>query len=123
MKRMFDAFFHVDMHRKEAQMGKSLNGKELGRGITQRKSDGLYQGSFVNRFGRTQTIYAKTLNEIRQKLRTAQYEDDKVLNVISRDMTLDEWYKTAQNPAEDFGACVPSDDNGFVLSCDRGYPV
>lgn len=60
MKRMFDAFFHVDMHRKEAQMGKSLNGKELGRGIMQRKSDGLYQGRFVNCFGKTQTIYAKT---------------------------------------------------------------
>ena len=40
-----------------------------------------------------QTIYAKTLNEIRQKLRTAQYEDEKALNVISKDMTLDEWYK------------------------------
>ena len=74
-------------------MGKSLNGKELGRGITKRKSDGLYQGRFVNRFGKTQTIYAKTLNEIRQKLRTAEYEDEKALNVISKDMTLDEWYK------------------------------
>lgn len=93
MKRMFDAFFHVDTHRKEAQMGKSLNGKELGRGIMQRKSDGLYQGRFVNRFGKTQTIYAKTLNEIRQKLRTAQYEDEKALNVITKDMPLDEWYK------------------------------
>ena len=37
-------------------MGKNLKGKELGKGITQRKSDGLYQGRFVNRFGKTQTI-------------------------------------------------------------------
>ena len=44
-------------------MGKSLNGKELGRGITQRK-DGLYQARFINRFGKRKTIYAKTYNEI-----------------------------------------------------------
>ena len=44
-------------------MGKSLNGKELGKGITQRK-DGLYQARFTNRFGKRQTIYAKTVTEI-----------------------------------------------------------
>mgnify|MGYP000799326709 FL=1 len=38
-------------------MGKSLNGKELGKGLSQRK-DGLYQGRFVNRFGKKQTVYA-----------------------------------------------------------------
>ncbi len=43
-------FFHSTL-RKEAQMGKSLNGKELGKGLSQRK-DGLYQGRFVNRFGK-----------------------------------------------------------------------
>jgi len=32
-------------------MGKSLNGKELGKGISQRK-DGIYQGRFMNRFGK-----------------------------------------------------------------------
>ena len=36
-------------------MGKSLNGKELGKGISQRK-DGLYQARFVNRFGKRKTI-------------------------------------------------------------------
>ena len=73
-------------------MGKSLKGKELGRGITQRK-DGIYQGRFVNRFGKKQTIYASTLNEVRQKLRNAQYEDEKSLNVVTKDITLDEWYQ------------------------------
>ena len=77
-------------------MGKSLNGKELGKGISQRK-DGLYQARFVNRFGKRQTIYAKTLNEIRHQLRTEQYEDDKMLNVINDDMTLDEWYEIWMN--------------------------
>lgn len=70
-------------------MGKSLNGKELGKGLSQRK-DGLYQGRFVNRFGKKQTVYAKTLNEVRQKLRNEQYEDEKALNVVTKDVTLDE---------------------------------
>ena len=43
---------------KGGKMGKSLKGKELGKGITQRK-DGLYQARFINRFGKRQTIYAK----------------------------------------------------------------
>lgn len=72
-------------------MGKSLTGKELGRGISQRK-DGLYQARFINRFGKRQTIYAKTYNEIVKKLRDSQYEDEKQLNVVNSNMTLDEWY-------------------------------
>lgn len=72
-------------------MGKSLSGKELGQGISQRK-DGRYQARFMNRFGKRQTIYGKTLSEIRQKLRNEQYEDEKKLNVVSSDMTLNEWF-------------------------------
>lgn len=72
-------------------MGKSLNGKELGKGISQRK-DGIYQGRFVNRFGKRKTIYATSLKEIRQKLRDEEYEDEKCINVVQKDITLDEWY-------------------------------
>ena len=93
---IFDVSFSMLQPRKEAQMGKSLNGKELGKGISQRK-DGLYQARFVNRFGKRETIYAKTLNEIRHRLRTEQYEDEKMLNVIDKDMTLDEWYEIWMN--------------------------
>lgn len=78
-------------------MGKSIKGKELGKGITQRKSDGLYQGRFVNRFGKTQTIYASNLNELRKRMREEQYEDAKALNVVTKDVTLDEWYEIWMN--------------------------
>lgn len=73
-------------------MGKSLKGKELGRGISQRK-DGLYQARFINRFGKRQTIYAKTYSEIVKKLRDGQYEDEKQINIVDSNMTLDEWYE------------------------------
>lgn len=76
---------------KGGKMGKSLKGKELGKGITQRK-DGLYQARFINRFGKRQTIYAKTYSEITKKLRDSQYEDEKQINVVNTNMTLDEWY-------------------------------
>ena len=72
-------------------MGKSLNGKELGTGISQR-NDGLYQARFINRFGKRQTIYAKTLSEVRHKLRTEQCNDEKAVNVVDRSMTLDKWF-------------------------------
>lgn len=73
-------------------MGKSLTEKELGQGISQRK-DGRYQVRFTNRFGKRQTIYGQTVNEVRQKLRTEQYEDEKQIKVVSSDMTLDEWFE------------------------------
>lgn len=74
-------------------MGKSLKGKELGKGISQRK-DGLYQARFINRFGKRQTIYAKTMHEITKKLRDEQYEDERQINVVNSNMTLDEWFDT-----------------------------
>lgn len=73
-------------------MGKSLNGKELGKGISQRK-DGWYVGRFTNRFGRRQSVYAKNLNELRRKLREEMYNDEKEINVVTKDVTLDEWYQ------------------------------
>lgn len=77
---------------KEEVMGKSLKGKELGKNISQRK-DGRYQTRFINRFGQRKTIYANTLNEIRSKLREEQYNDAKEINVVSNNVTLDEWFK------------------------------
>lgn len=62
-------------------MGKSLHGKESGKGISQRNG-GLYPARFVNRFGKREAIYVKTLHEIRHQLRTEQYEDERTLNVI-----------------------------------------
>lgn len=73
-------------------MGKSLSGKELGTGITQRK-DGLYQARFTDRFGKRRTIYGKTVTEITKKLREEQYNDEKQINLINTGMTLDEWYE------------------------------
>lgn len=73
-------------------MGKTLNGKELGKGITQRK-DGLYQARFTNRFGKRQTLYGKTMSEITKKLRDAQYYDEKQINIVDPGMTLDEWFE------------------------------
>ena len=72
-------------------MGKSLNGKELGLGICQRK-DGLYQGRFTNRFGKRETLYDKKLNNLRIRLRKAQIDDDNAANPLKSNMTLDEWY-------------------------------
>lgn len=72
-------------------MGKSLKGKELGENICQRK-DGTYMARFTNRFGKRQTIYAKTLAEIRTRLRSVQYEDERQINIADCSVTLDEWF-------------------------------
>ena len=67
-------------------MGKSLNGKELGRGISQRK-DGLYQGTYIDVFGKRRYLYGKTIKEITEKLYTYKHEDN-----IDSSYTVDEWF-------------------------------
>lgn len=74
-------------------MGKSLKGKELGQGISQRK-DGRYQARYTNRYGKRITLYAKTVTEIYKKLQNSQYEDSNLLNKDkgSSSITLNEWF-------------------------------
>lgn len=78
-------------------MGKSLKGKELGKGISQRKEDGLYIARFTNRFGKRQVISDKTYNGVQKKLREAIMSDEKQVNVVSTNMTLDEWFEKWMN--------------------------
>ena len=47
-------------------MGKDLKGKELGKGLSQRK-DGKYSGRFVDRFGKRTQVYGSTLKEVKNK--------------------------------------------------------
>ena len=46
-------------------MGKDLKGKELGKGISQRK-DGRYQARFTDRFGKRRCVYGITLKEVKE---------------------------------------------------------
>lgn len=73
-------------------MGKSLNGRELGTGISQRK-DGRYQGRYTDRFGKRKTLYHDKLAELKRLLSKAKYEDEMKLNIVDNTITLDEWFK------------------------------
>lgn len=77
-------------------MGKDLNGKELGKGISQRK-DKKYQARFINRFGKRDSVYGKTLKEVKNNLAKAKAEDELSRNVISKSITLDEWNEKWMN--------------------------
>lgn len=73
-------------------MGKDLRGKELGVGISQRK-DGLYTGRFTDSLGRRRQKYFKKLQECRNWIANAQYEDEHGSINASSDMTVDAWYE------------------------------
>jgi len=57
------------------RIGKDLKGKELGVGINQRK-DGLYTARFTNKLGKRKQQYFKKLQEYRQWLADAQFQDE-----------------------------------------------
>lgn len=73
-------------------MGKSLKGKELGIGITQRK-DGRYSAKFKSKSGKRIEKYFEKLQEARKWLADAKYEDEHGNIGSSTDMTVDAWFE------------------------------
>lgn len=73
-------------------MGKDLKGKELGKGLSQRK-DGKYSGRFVDRFGKRTQVYGSTLKEVKNKIAVAVADNERLRNVVEPNTTLDQWYE------------------------------
>ena len=73
-------------------MGKSLRGKECGKGICQRK-DGLYSARFVSSEGKCQVKCFSSLPEARNWLEDAKYADRHEDVFAPPDMTVTEWFE------------------------------
>ena len=73
-------------------MGKNLKGKEIGKGICQRK-DGLYTARFVGKSGKHFEKYFKTIPEARNWLEDAKYADKHDEGQLSAAVTVDEWFE------------------------------
>ena len=72
-------------------MGKDLKGKELGVGISQRK-DGLYTARFTNKFGKRQQRYFKKLQECRNWIAEAQFQNEHGNILHCENPTVDAWF-------------------------------
>lgn len=72
----------------ERHMGKDLNGKELGEGLSQRK-DGRYCARYTDRWGKRHTLYDKSLPKLKNK-----FKHETALNELKKNtkgsLTLDE---------------------------------
>lgn len=76
-------------------MGKSLDGKELGNGIIQKKN-GRYEARYVDRFGKRVSISGNDLKDVRRRFNEAIYENDKEIN-LRDNVKLDDWYNKWMN--------------------------
>lgn len=77
-------------------MGKNLNGRELGEGISQMK-DGRYRARYTDKSGKRQCVYGRTEREIKAKLAEKKVNGKKVneLNTdfaVLKTVTVDEWF-------------------------------
>ena len=73
-------------------MGKNLKGKEIGKGICQRK-DGKYAARYTAKDGSRREKHFDTLPEARNWLADAQYEDKYDVHNPSSEMTVDSWFE------------------------------
>lgn len=72
-------------------MGKSLKGKELGTGVSQRK-DGLYTGRVTDKTGKRIQKYFKKLAECKKWVTDMQYEIDHGNALYSENPTFEKWF-------------------------------
>ena len=72
-------------------MGKSLRGKECGKGICQRK-DGLYHARFVDKAGKRHEKYFQAIPEARNWIEQAKYADKHEDVFVPSDTTVDAWF-------------------------------
>lgn len=73
-------------------MGKDLNGKEIGKGISQRK-DGTYMARYVDRYRRRKTFYGKDLKIVKRRLEKEKYDSKYGVCLNGDDLTLEEWFE------------------------------
>ena len=70
-------------------MGKNIKGKELGKGISQRK-DGKYEARYKDRFGKRKSIYNRNLAQLKAEYKKCVEESRN--SKITSSKTLDEWF-------------------------------
>lgn len=73
-------------------MGKNLKGKEIGKGLCQRK-DGKYAARYTAKDGFRREKHFDTLPDARNWLADVQYEDKHDVYSPSSDMTVDAWFE------------------------------
>ena len=73
-------------------MGKSLKGKECGKGIYQRK-DGLYHARYVDKTGKRHEKYFQTVPEARNWIEEGKYADKHEEVFVATDTTVDQWFE------------------------------
>lgn len=71
-------------------MGKDLSGKELGKGISQRK-DGKYIGRFTDSTGKRNVKYFTSVVECNQWISNSKGKENQVY-ILHNNMTVDEWF-------------------------------
>lgn len=72
-------------------MGKDLKGREIGRGLSQRK-DKKYSARYVSKSGKRLEKYFNTLPEARNWLADSKYEDNHNNVGITSTVTVDTWF-------------------------------
>lgn len=73
-------------------MGKDIVGKELGKGITQRK-DGMYMARYVDKYRKRHTLYNRDLKKLKRAFEKAKYEAEYGLLSDAPRITLEEWFE------------------------------
>ena len=88
-------------------MGKSLDGKELGNGILQKK-DGRYEARFTDRFGNRKSISGRDLKDVKARYNEATYENFIICKIVKN---RDRREPNLNYPYNSICSCYPQSNN------------
>lgn len=101
-------------------MCKNLKGKECGKGICQRK-DGRYYVRYDSKTGGPLEKYFRSLPDARNWLEEVKYKDKHGTPVVSKDMTVDEWFRFWHD--ELLGGLSPNTKRNYREMTDLAYDI
>ena len=71
-----------------------MSRRTKGEGTIRKRSDGRWEGRFVNCIGETRSVYGQNKAEVRRRLQEITYNtNSKVFHQIRGDIELDIWYE------------------------------
>ena len=74
--------------------GEEMSKRTKGEGTIRKRSDGRWEGRYVNCIGETKYIYGKNKNEVRNELKNVIYDYNATNHQeIRGDITLNLWFK------------------------------
>lgn len=70
-----------------------MSRRTKGEGTIRKRSDGRWEGRYVNCIGETKSVYGQSKSDVKRRLQEITYNDSKIFRDVRGDIELDIWFE------------------------------